>query len=104
SIRRHTRFPRDWSSDVCSSDLTRATTKRQITAISLRSSTGHTAQHFTTQVIGFKLHTMATPVRCIITTRCVVCTCVCVCYGCGRDRKSVVEGKSVDHCGGDDTQ
>src|SRR5207302_5798968 len=33
SRRRHTRFSRDWSSDVCSSDLLILTTKREVIAI-----------------------------------------------------------------------
>src|SRR5207253_7060724 len=32
SRRRHTRWPRDWSSDVCSSDLDRARTGRDVSA------------------------------------------------------------------------
>src|SRR3989449_1314140 len=35
SRRRHTRCSRDWSSDVCSSDLRRITTRRRIFALAI---------------------------------------------------------------------
>src|SRR5690606_40585243 len=53
STRRHTSFSRDWSSDVCSSDLTRpGTTGSQQTS-------GHLARRQTSPALGLALSVLA---------------------------------------------
>src|SRR3712207_9213491 len=71
SRRRHTRYWRDWSSDVCSSDLTGA--RRTASARTWR---------------GTQPRRAGSPAGRSGSPRCCPCG--------GRDRKSVVEGKSVD--------
>src|SRR5690606_41079649 len=44
--RRHTRFSRDWSSDVCSSDLDRMPTKPPISASGLLNQRASASPHF----------------------------------------------------------
>src|SRR5690606_39566800 len=55
SRRRHTRFSRDWSSDVCSSDLLRPQAQRLYSIASSRKRVGEEA-HLTVDVLRYQAH------------------------------------------------
>src|SRR3712207_8057654 len=81
SRRRHTRYWRDWSSDVCSSDLYAAA--------------GGTSEPLGVGVVASPVRTDY-PVSAVTSAGCSVAAP----RAAARDRESVVEGKSVDLGGG----
>src|SRR5207302_4858617 len=99
SRRRHTRFSRDWSSDVCSSDL-------KARSVAARERGAPVLAADTTVVLRGRLFgkpadsaEAAEMLRRLQGRKHQVMTAVAVAMD-GRDRKSVVEGKSVGLGGG----
>src|SRR5437773_7500154 len=99
SRRRHTRWPRDWSSDVCSSDLSggRQGAANAELCISCRTPNGRRPNPSTCPCLRDEWHVVKE-----LSDPCVDMGNQIASMGkCRSDRKSVVEGKSVEQRGMD---